>query len=73
MTQRRCDLCSVPYVEETGDLGDDELGFCGECTRHRLEECEALELEAADEKDAEVERIGRLVELELTAPGGLKR
>jgi hypothetical protein len=73
MTQRHCDVCSNLYDEPTLDLGDDELGFCIECSRHRQDECEELEREAADEKDLEIDRASRLVELELTAPGALKR
>jgi hypothetical protein len=73
MTQRHCDLCSRRYEEETLDLGADELGFCNACARDRQVECENLEREAADQKDSEIDRVSRLVEIELTAPVGAKR
>jgi hypothetical protein len=55
------------------DLGVDELGFCNTCARDRQVECEDLEREVADAKDSEIDRVSRLVGLELSTPIGAKR
>ena len=73
MTQRHCNLCSRLYLEEAPDLGADELGFCDTCARDRQVECEEVEREAADMKDVEMDRVSRLVGLELSTPNGAKR